>query len=159
MSRNIESQAGSEDESQESKENLTSTINVYAIETTKTEENFVSKQGFGHTEKLKSPQRSVSYHWEGKLHNQTEDYVGSSGGRDSIEDLAENFSDNYMTHQNPKLKNEGKPSYGFSFTPPQEAEKQYSGGKTVRVRGLSGEEQERFLEAFKKANKKAVERK
>ncbi|OGV97582.1 hypothetical protein A2W24_06085 [Microgenomates group bacterium RBG_16_45_19] len=150
----------------------TSKINIFAIDdkVTKTHEDHVTKQGFGYSSPLAKPEVSESthYRWEGELHpNAAErvsrpDYVSSSNVRDSIEALAENFAQNYRDRQDPVLQQRGEASYSLQFQPTQEQidELMKTNPDVARVvRGLKPEEQETFMNAFRKANKVAAGKK
>lgn len=138
-----------------------STINIFAIQDTKTYEDRVTKQGFGVSTPLATPQESTYYRWQGRLHpNPAErttqpEGTQSSNIRDSLEELAENFAHNYRDRQDPVLQQRGEASYSLQFQPTQEQieELKKTNPDVARVvRGLTQEEQERFMTAFKKAN-------
>jgi len=148
---------------QESKENLPSEINIYVVEKTKTHEDHVTKQGFGYSTPLKSPQKLSRFVWEGKLYQSQsrKDYLGSSMSKEDIERLAENFALNYRDHLNPDLQKMGQSSYSLKFEPSEEIIRKFKEqhGEGTTIRGLNSEEQKRFMEAFRKANEEATKKK
>jgi len=149
-----------------------STINIFAIEdkTTKTHEDHVTKQGFGYSSPLARPEVSEStyYRWQGRLHPiaaqraTNPEGVQSSNSRGSLEELAENFAQNYRDRQDPVLQQQNEASYSLQFQPTKEQleELRKANQDVARVvRGLNPEEQKRFMDSFLKANKAAVGKK
>lgn len=148
--------------------NRPSTVNIFAIEdkTTKTHEDHVTKQGFGYSTPLATPEVSEStyYKWQGRLHPNPAQRASkpegfqSSNVRDSLEELAENFAQNYRDRQDPVLQQRGQASYSLEFQPTQDQieELRKANPDVARVvRGLNQEEQKRFMAAFQKANQAA----
>lgn len=155
---------------QENQENLPSEIDIYVVEEMKTHKDTVTDQGFGYSTPLESPQKSSRFVWEGKLQpseherqnpQSREGYAGSSMSHDDIERLAENFSYNYRTHLNPDLQKRGESSYSLKFEPSEEVIRKFKEqhGENATIRGLNAEEQERFMDAFRKANEEATKKK
>lgn len=143
----------------------TSTINIYATESTRTHMSHVTKQGFGVSTPLDKPQTEIYYHWNGKLHptelqrrhpQSRDTYVSSSNAHADLEALAQNFAHNYRETSNPDLQREGKPSYALSFEP-SKALKKAMEEQGIKYRHLTQEEQDKFMEAFLEANKRATD--
>jgi hypothetical protein len=66
-------------------------VNVYALDTTRTAADHVSRQGFGVSTRLDKPITSTTYHWQMRPESGG---LGASNARSSIEALAANLSDN-----------------------------------------------------------------
>lgn len=157
-------------EGKENKEIIPSEIHIFAIEHTETTKDTVTKQGFGYSSPLESPQTKTFYHWEGKL-NPTEfertypqgkeGYVGSSMADEDIEGLAENFAARYRETQNPELQKRGESSYSLKFEPSENVARKTEAahGKEARVRGLTQDEHRKFMDAFSRANQEATKNK
>lgn len=130
-------------------------IHIYAVQTTRATEDWVTSQGFGRSKPLNRPETTTTFYWEGNLFpNQSmpgnaQGLTHSFGFRGSIEQLAENFAENYRGRQNPDLQNLGSASYSFTFEPP-------NGNTLEGARVLSSTEKEEFLTAFQRANIKAT---
>ena len=130
-------------------------IHVYAVEITRTTEDRVTPQGFAYSPPLESPVTTTTFYWEGNLFPSqsipggTQDLIHSFGFREGIEELAENFAENYRDRQNPNLHGTDAVSYSLAFEPPS--------GKTLEgLRALSSAERQAFLAAFQRANIKAT---
>jgi len=149
-----------------------SIINIYAVEdtVTKTHDDHVTRQGFGYSSPLAQPQitNETFYRWQGRLQpnaaEQTTNPQGveSSNSRSSIEELAENFAQNYRDRQDPVLQKKGDTSYSLQFQPTQAqlTELMKTNAEVARViRALNPDEQRRFMEAFHEANKASVQKK
>lgn len=152
----------------------TSIINIFAITdtVTKTHKDCFTKGGWGYSSTLVEPEvsKETYYRWEGQLHpnaaergvNRSE-YVKSYNVKTSIEELAENFAQNSRDTQDPGLKKRGKDSYSLKFQPTKEQidELMKTSPSNVErvVRDLTSEERERFMDAFRKANKAATGKK
>jgi hypothetical protein len=150
----------------------TSAINIFAIDdkVTRTHEDHVTQQGFGYSSPLAKPEvtKSTYYRWEGRLHPNAAERTTNPEGtqslnvRDSLEELAENFAQNYRDRQDPVLQQRGEASYSLQFQPTQEQiyELKKTSPDVARVvRGLNQEEQEKFMAAFRKANQAAAQKK
>ncbi len=155
---------------QENQENLPSEIDIYVVEEMKTHTDNITEQGFGYSSPLETPQKQTRYAWEGKLQateyerknpQSREGYVGDSMSQDDIEKLAQNFAYNYRTCQNPDLQKSGESSYSLKFEPSEEVIRKFKEqhGENATIRGLNAEEQKRFMDAFRKANKEATKKK
>jgi hypothetical protein len=145
-----------------------SIVNVFAIEdlTTKTSEDHVTGQGFGYSSPLEKPMQSnqVAYRWEGMIHptalqaKSKPEMIRAYNVRDTLQELAENFAQQYREHQDSLLQANGESSYAIQFAPTQEqvAELLETSAQVQRVvRGLKPDEQEAFMSAFAKANAEA----
>lgn len=144
------------------------TINIFAINDkfTQTTEDHVSAQGFGYSSPLETPveHNDTRYWWEGQLHNNLLNPDGqSSNSNDSLTALAQNFADQYRSHLDLALQKLGLASYSLQFQPTEKQieamMKNANQGVTRIVRGLSPEEQTRFMDAFQNANKNAAKNK
>lgn len=146
-----------------------SSINVFAIEDliTKTSEDHVTGQGFGFSSPLEKPveTKSISYRWEGMIHPNdlqkasSPEMIKAYNARESLTELAENFADQYRSHQDSELQAKGESSYALQFQPTQEqiAELMQTNADVQRlVRGLNEEEQVAFTLAFTKSNEAAL---
>jgi hypothetical protein len=127
----------------------TNTINVFAVEQTLTQEDHVTKQGFGYTSPLKEPRKSIYFSWNGKLHGSEKNVVSTSGGGQTVQAAAEHFSPVYRSHLNPDAIKAGVSSYRFDFTPPKNTDQK-------GARALDAAEKGLFLEAFRAANEEAT---
>ncbi len=127
----------------------------------------MSPQGFGYIEPVARPEAVTYYRWEGKLHSppnnpsaSENDGIRASNVSRSLVDLARNFAYNYHTHQKAEAAAAGEPSYRLVFDavgPPSAGATEEAGGShDVKVRPLTAEEQRRFLEAFREANRQTL---
>ncbi|MGD0576658.1 MAG: hypothetical protein ABSA74_01105 [Candidatus Staskawiczbacteria bacterium] len=149
-------------ERSEEKENLPSEISIYATQETITDEGMATPKGYPYSRKLEKPQTRTTYHWEGPIFLEPGKTPYSSMGKAEIDDLAENFANNYRIHQNPELQKRGESSYSLKFGAPEktieEMKKKYPSGR-ISFRDLTPKEQDEFLEAFQKDNQRAMEAK
>lgn len=161
-------------EGRESKENLPTEVSIYAVNWTQTHEDRMSPQGFGSTSELPEPIQHTEYAWEGdfrarpgeastKNPNYKEGLYSLGDQQESMEKTADNLSWHYLLRGNPELDKQGKASFNFNFSLSEQilaeqksGQRDYGEGRTLR--SLTPTEQEKFLEAFREANKQNLEK-
>lgn len=139
----------------EKRENLPNAIAIYAKDIMIISKDSITRQGFGISQKLTSPETTIVYVWEGKLHptqresaqkQGIEDYSSSSYSNKSLNQLAQNLASNLFQRRNSALARENKPSYKLEFTPPSKDPITEEG---ITIRGLSPEEEKMFLQYYR----------
>lgn len=138
-------------------------IRIYAYEHVITHRDHVTKQGFGGSTPLESPIKRKYYDWKGNLwpsdferkNPKSKRAISSLSTRETVEELARNFSRNYLGHLDPELERKGEASYTLIFEPTEEIITDLRGRRFTKVRSLTPEERDKFMEAFKKENQAA----
>lgn len=160
-------------EGRENRENLPTEVSIYAIDWMQTHEDRVSKGFSWIRHELKKPIQHTEYAWEGDFRalpgeeSKTDPSYkdGLYSLFDKQEDMnksASNLSWHYLLRGNPELDKQGKASFKFTFSLPQQfVEEQKSGrrnyGEGHTLRSLRPSEQKKFMEAMQEANKKNLQ--
>ena len=126
-------------------------INVYARQVTETMSHHITRQGFGYSSPLEHAETNITYIWEGKLHGQRKDVVGSSNFRGNLDDLAQNLVLNIRGNPSPQHNSAGMPAYRIGYEVDESRQEQ--GSSSVETRALTPAEQWAFSVAFEKALK------
>jgi hypothetical protein len=124
------------------------TVYAFVVITRKTHQDVVTKQGFGYSTPLKSPTGSIRYEW--RLPFDEKKNFGASNSKQTIEDAAQNLSDNYMTGFGNRLPRD-KYSMVLNFAIPGFASEEKKDGEILRA--LTTKEQDLFLDAFQAENR------
>ena len=127
-------------------------VTVYAVETVRTMEDHVTKQGFGYSTPLEKPETTVTYNWQTQLHGQRPEVIGAGNTRESLSELAENLAMNVKTYPSQPHNQAGIPAYSLSY----QVERKEAGNDDSKsiTRPLTSVEQLLFSGAFQKALRK-----
>ncbi|MBI2582086.1 hypothetical protein HYV87_03100 [Candidatus Woesearchaeota archaeon] len=124
-------------------------VTVYAVETTRTKEDHVSRLGFGYSSPLEKPETTVTYDWQTQLHGQRPEVIGNGNTRESLSELAENLAMNVKANPSQPHNQAGIPAYSLSYQV-ERKEVEYGGSKSIN-KPLTPVEQLLFSGAFQKA--------